>query len=295
MRDRLLAVTPGCPVVRRRDADHRRARRWGLAVAAVVGVLALAGCGDGQAVTANEPLVVAGASDLMPAFTVLGEGFEADTGERVVFNFGSSGQLAQQLIEGAPMDVYAAANVSFVEQVLDAGVGDPATQTTYAFGHLVIWSPDDAWGDWRSLEDLAADHDVGVVAIANPEHAPYGLAAKQAIETAGVWDTLEPRLVFGESVADAHRFAATGNADVAIVALSLALAADEAGDGQWMLLGEDLHEPLQQDLIVTAEDPDRAELAGRFVDHVNSEEGRQVMKRFGLLLPGEETTGGLAP
>ena len=259
------------------------------------GVLALAGCDDGQTATASEPLVVAGASDLMPAFTVLGEQFEAATGERVVFNFGSSGQLAQQLIEGAPMDVYAAANVTFVEQVLDAGVGDPATQATYAFGRLVIWSPDGAWGDWRSIGDLAADADVRVVAIANPEHAPYGLAANQAIETAGLWDTLEPKLVYGENVADAHRFAATGNADVAIVALSLALAADEAGDGRWTLLDEDLHEPLQQDLVVTAEDPDRAQLAGRFVDHVNSEEGRQVMRRFGLLLPGEELPGETSP
>lgn len=277
-----------------RNLGDRRVSGWSLVAAGVL-VLGVIGCGDGQGVTDDEPLVVAGASDLMPAFTVLGEEFEAATGTPVVFNFGSSGQLAQQLIEGAPMDVYAAANVSFVEQVLDAGVGDPTTRSTYAFGHLVMWSPDDAWGGWHSLEDLAADDAVRVVAIANPDHAPYGLAAKQAMETAGVWDTLEPRLVYGESVADAHRFAASGNADVAIVALPLALAADEAGDGQWTQLDEELHEPLQQDLIVTANDTDRAEVAGRFVDHVNSEEGRQVMRRFGLLLPDEEATDGSAP
>lgn len=281
---------------RPRHAGLRHARTWGLAIFAGVLVVGAAGCGgDAGSVTADEPLLVAGASDLMPAFTVLGEGFEAATGQRVVFNFGSSGQLAQQLVEGAPMDVYASANVSFVEQVLDAGVGDPATQATYAFGHLVIWSPDDAWGDWRSLDDVAADGDVQIVAIANPEHAPYGVAAKQALEAAGEWEGLEPRLVFGENVADAQRFAASGDADVAIIALPLAIAAAEAGDGQWTLLDEDLHEPLQQDLVVTADDPDRADLAKRFIDHVNSEEGRKVMRRFGLLLPGEQPSGVIDP
>ena len=266
-------------------------------VAALAGLALLAtACGaDGHAVTSEEPLSVAAAADLMPAFTLLGESFEEATGEKVVFSFGSSGQLAQQLIEGAPMDLYASADVAFVERVLEAGVGDPATQATYALGRIAIWSPDDAWGGWESLEDLARDDEVRVIAIANPEHAPYGRAATQALETAGIREAVEPRLVLGENVSDAQRLAATGNADVAIVALSLALAADESGDGQWILLDEGLHEPLQQDLIVTAEDPDRAELAGRFVDHINSEEGREVMRRFGLLLPGEETTGGLAP
>lgn len=263
----------------------------------ILAVLALlvAACGsDAQAVTADEPLLIAGAADLQPAFTVLGEQFEQATGEQVVFSFGSSGQLAQQLIEGAPMDLYASANVSFVEQVLDAGVGDPVTQATYAFGRITIWSPDGVWGDWQSLEDIGADDDIEFIAIANPEHAPYGLAAKEAFETAGLWDTVQPRLVFGENIADTQRLAASGNADVAIVALSLALAADEAGDGQWTLIDQDLHEPLQQDLVVTAEDPARAALADRFIEYVNSEDGRQVMRRFGFLLPGEEPTGALA-
>lgn len=264
-------------------------------VAFVVLALLAVACGpDAQAVTAEEPLLIAGASDLLPAFTELGERFEQATGEQVVFSFGSSGQLAQQLIEGAPMDLYAAANVAFVRQVLDAGVGDPETQTTYAIGRLVIWSPDDAWRDWEALDDVVADDDVRVIAIANPDHAPYGLAAKQAFESAGLWDAAAPQLVYGENISDTQRLAATGNADVAIVALSLAIAADEAGDGTWVLLDEALHGPLQQDLVVVAEDPDRAELASRFIDHVRSEEGRQVMRRYGFLLPGEEPAGVVA-
>ncbi|MEX2532359.1 MAG: molybdate ABC transporter substrate-binding protein [Nitriliruptoraceae bacterium] len=247
-----------------------------------------------QAGAADDPLLIAGASDLMPAFTVLGESFEKVTGEKVVFSFGSSGQLAQQLIEGAPMDLYASANVSFVEQVLAAGVGDPNTQATYAFGRITIWSKDEVWRDWENLEDIATDDQIRVIAMANPTHAPYGLAAKQAFETAGLWKIIEPKLVFGENISDTLRLAATGNADVAIVALSLALSADETGDGRWVLLNEQQHEPLQQDLVVVAKDSKRAALANRFIEHVNSEEGRQVMRRFGFLLPGEEPTGVLA-
>lgn len=255
----------------------------------------LAACSpDAQAVTADEPLLIAGASDLLPAFTVLGAAFEDATGEEVVFSFGSSGQLAQQLIEGAPMDLYAAANVAFVDQVLAAGVGDATTQSTYAFGRLTIWSSTAAWRDWQDLDAVAADDRVTTIAIANPEHAPYGLAARQAFTSTGLWDTVEPRLVYGEHISDTQRLAATGNADVAIMALSLALAADEVGEGSWVLLDEELHEPLQQDLVVVAEDPDRAALAERFIDYVTSEDGREVMRRYGFLLPGEEPTGVLA-
>lgn len=274
----------------------RRTTASPLSTAFALAALALAtqACGpDAEAVTAAEPLLIAGAADLQPAFTVLGERFEEATGEAVVFAFGSSGQLAQQLIEGAPMDLYASANVAFVERVLAAGAGDPATQATYAYGRLTIWSPERSWGGWRSLADVVADEQVRFVAIANPKHAPYGLAAKQALETAGAWEAVQPRLVYGENIADTQRLAATGNADVAIVALSLALAADEAGDGTWVLLDEDLHEPLQQDLVVVAEDPDRAALATRFIAFVEAEEGRQVMRRFGFLLPGEQPTGEL--
>jgi molybdate transport system substrate-binding protein len=262
---------------------------WRTAVVAALGSLTLSACAAGAgAITASDPLVVAGAADLRPAFTVLGERFEEATGERVVFNFGSSGQLAQQLIEGAPMDLFASADVSFVEQVLGAGVGVPDTQTTYAYGRITIWAPTDAWGGWSDVTDLAADEAIRTIAIANPEHAPYGRAAREALIGSGVWEDVAPKLVFGENVADTQRLAASGNADVAIVALSLALASDEAGDGTWELVDDDLHTPLQQDLVVVSQDAERAGLATRFVDHVGSEEGREVMRRFGFLLPGED-------
>ncbi|MFA9443798.1 molybdate ABC transporter substrate-binding protein [Egicoccus sp. AB-alg6-2] len=255
-----------------------------------IGVLGVVGCsGGGAGAATDDPLLVAAASDLRPAFAELGAAFEAEAGERVVFNFGSSGQLAQQIIEGAPMDLFASASVAYVERVLEAGVGDAATQATYAHGRLAMWSPAARWREWDDLEELAADDRIRTVAIANPEHAPYGLAARQALESAGVLDRIGPKLVHGENVSDAQRLAATGNADVAIVALSLALAADEAGEGDWQAVDAGLHEPLQQDLLIVASDPDRARRAARFAAFVNGEQGRAVMRRFGLSLPGETT------
>lgn len=236
-------------------------------------------------------LVVAGASDLRPAFTELAESFEQLTGVPVVLSLGSSGQLAQQLIEGAPMDVYASADAAFIDRVLASGVGDAASRTTYAIGRIAIWSRTASWGDWDTLVDIAADPGVRVIAIANPEHAPYGRAAKQALETAGVWSAVEPRLVFGENVSDTQRLATTGDADVAIVALSLALAADEVREpdepagGRWILIDESLHAPLRQDLVVTAADPVRAAVAREFLAHLASEEGQAVMLRFGFVRP----------
>lgn len=249
-------------------------------VVALAAALAAAGCGSGGgADAAQEELLVAGASDLRYAFEELGALFEEETGTRVTFSFGSSGQLARQLIEGAPFDVFASANVSFVDEVLDAGRGDPATKATYAFGRIVVWTRDRE----LRLEDLAGAS-VERVAIANPDHAPYGVAAKEALESAGHWEAVEPRLVYGENVSDAHRLASSGNVDAAISALSLALAPED--DGRWTLVPADLHEPLEQALVVSAPDA-RAATARAFVELVGSPAGREVMRRYGFLLPGD--------
>ncbi len=264
--------------------------RWLLSAIAATGLL-LAGCDRGaeaDAVTDREPLLVAAAADLRPAFTALGEQFEAATGEAVTFSFGSSGQLAQQLLQGAPMDLFASADRAYVDRVVAGGVGDPATQRTYAFGRLVLWSRADAGSAWEDLGALAADDGLTNLAIANPDHAPYGQAAAEALRTAGVLEQLQPKLVYGENVADTQRLAATGNADAAIIARSLAVAADEADGGHWTLLDEGLHEPLEQQLVVTTDDPARATVAERFIGYVTGDDGRAVMRRYGFLGEGED-------
>lgn len=264
-------------------------------VACTAAVLALVGTGcqaGDAAVSSDDPLVVAAAANLRPAFEELGETFEAETGHPVTFSFGSSGQLAQQIVEGAPMDVYAAANADFVDRVLAAGRGDRGSRTTYAVGRLAIWASGDAWGGWESLEAVAADPAVGTVAIANPEHAPYGAAARQALESAAVWDEVRPDVVYGANVADAQRMAATGDADVGVVALSLVIAED-GDDGGWTRVPAELHDPLRQDLVVTADDAARQAAAAQFRAHITSPAGQATLARYGFDVEGVgETRGG---
>ncbi len=264
---------------------RRRGSRWWAAVL-LVGACAAPPDINSDALTGDAALLVAGASDLRPAFEEIGELFIAETGHEVIFDFGSSGQLAQRIIEGAPVDVYASANVSFVDEVLDSGVGDTETKAIYAFGRITIWSLTEAWGGWTDLAALVADPDITFLAIANPEHAPYGLAAKEALVSAGLWETIEPKLVFGENISDTQRLADTSDADAAIVALSLAIAAGDRGE--WVLIDEELHEPLEQALIVVTDDPDRVEAATAFAAFVNEPAGREVMTRLGFALPGED-------
>lgn len=255
----------------------------GIAVATVA-------CGsDGHApdgeLTGDQALLVAGASDLRPAFEEIAALFTARTGHEIVFDFGSSGQLAQRIIEGAPVDVYASASVSYVHEVLASGRGDPATTATYGFGRIVIWSRTEEWNGWKTLEDLAADPDARFLAIANPDHAPYGQAARQALESAGLWDQLESRLVYGENISDTMRLADTGDADAALIAFSLAIAAGDRGE--WVLVDDARHEPLEQALVVITVDPERRPAAAAFAEFVNGPQGREVMTRYGFVLGDE--------
>jgi molybdate transport system substrate-binding protein len=261
-----------------------------MAAGLVVAACATAADHSPDALTGDAALLVAGAADLRPAFTEIGELFTAETGHEVIFDFGSSGQLAQRIMEGAPVDVYASASVSFVDEVLESGVGDPETKATYAFGRITIWSVAEVWGGWTDLGDLVADPAIVFLAIANPEHAPYGLAAREALVSAGLWETIEPKLVFGENISDTQRMADSRNADAAIVALSLAIAAGDRGE--WVMIDEDLHQPLEQALIVVTDDPDRVEAATAFAAFINGPEGREVMTRFGFVLPGEQAGTG---
>lgn len=229
-------------------------------------------------------ITVAAASDLRPAFEELGAHFTAEAGTKVTFSFGSSGQLREQIINGAPFDLFASANVSFVDEVIDAGRGIAATKADYALGRIVLWAPPGATLP-TAIEELT-DARFRRIAIANPEHAPYGLAAKQALETTGIYPTLQARLVYGENISDTFRIAKTGNADIGIVALSLAIA-----DGTpYTLIPAGLHAPLEQALVVTATGS-RGDAATAFAKFLASPAGRDVMIRYGFVLPGEPAPG----
>lgn len=224
-------------------------------------------------------LIVAAASDLTNAFEEIGREFQKTTGTKVVFNFGSSGMLTKQIEQGAPVDLFAAANIDFITQLEQKGLILPDTKKPYARGRIVIWTAQNSGVKIEKLSDLTLP-EVKRVAIANPEHAPYGMAARQALERAGLWEAIKPKLVYGENIRQTMQYAQTGNVEVAIVALSLT----PGSDGHWLLVSDELHNPVDQAFAVIKGAKNEA-AARAFEDFVISEPGQAIMKRYGFTKP----------
>jgi molybdate transport system substrate-binding protein len=261
--------------------------RWRLFGVAML-IIALLLTAGVQLTVAQERVVVtvAAASDLTPAFEELGTLFTEQTGIGVEFTFGSTGQLTQQIEAGAPVDVFAAASIDYIDQLEAQDLIIPDTKARYALGRIVLWTLPESTLPIDSVADLT-NPEIEHIAIANPDHAPYGVAAREAMRQAGIWEELQPKLVLGENVRDTLRYAETGDVDVAIVALSLAIQ----GTGRWTLIPNDQHEPIDQALAVIADTQHEAE-ARAFADFINSEQGREVMRRYGFVLPGEAIPDG---
>lgn len=242
-------------------------------------LLTLSACEARPEARVAPPIRVAAASDLARAFAELGRDFEREQGEHVEFTFGSTGLLARQLRERAPFDMFAAASASFVQDVVRAGVCDGKTSAPYGRGRLALWSKD---APLRSLEALR-DPAIKRIALANPEHAPYGRAAREALSSGGLWAELEPRVVYAENVREALQFASSGNAEAALVALSLVI---DRADGHLLQLDQALHQPIEQVLVACSAGANEGG-GKRFAAYVNTPHGRAVMRRYGFLLPGE--------
>jgi molybdate transport system substrate-binding protein len=207
--------------------------------------------------------------------------FERKTGSDVTMVLGSTGMLAQQIRNGAPADVFFAANESFVNDLAAENLTLRATSTLYARGRVAAVTLKSNPIRIDRLEDLNNPR-VKRIALANPQHAPYGLAARQALEAAGLWKTVEPRLVFGENVQQAVQFVRSGSADAGLVARSVADTPDLA----WTLVDDSLHAPLNQVAVALARTGQPA-AAISFIQFVNGTQGRSVMRQFGFLLPDE--------
>lgn len=254
-----------------------------LAVLRVAVVAALAGTAVSTAAQTPSPvdLTVFAASDLGPVFKQIVPQFERKAGARVTLALGSTGMLAQQIRNGAPADVFFAANETFVTQLSSEQLTLQQSQQVYARGRVAIVALRSGPVHVDSLTDLT-DARVKRIAIANPQHAPYGLAAKQALEASGLWTAVESKLVFGENVQQAVQFVRSGSAEAGIVARSVA----DTPDLTWRLVDQRLHAPLDQVAVVLARTKE-PHAAAAFIDFVNSAEGRTVMRQFGFLLPGE--------
>src|ERR1051325_6419700 len=249
-----------------------------LALAALL--LTLAGaiaCKDRSATTppSNE-LTVAAASDLTPAFEELGRTFKSTYKTKVVFVFGSTGLLTRQIENGAPVDLFAAASMSYIDELDQKGLIISDSKAIYARGRITLWTPAESTLRLESIKDLARP-EVMRIAIANPDHAPYGLAAKQALESAGIWDAVKPKLVYGDNIRQTLQYAQTGNVDVAIVALSLSVQ----GHGRWSLIPEELHQPLDQGLAII-KTTKKEQSARAFAAFLTGSQGRAIMQKYGF-------------
>jgi len=253
--------------------------RLALLAAFLLTLACINACKDKSPVTHPEELTVAAASDLTPAFEELGREFESTNKIKVVFVFGSTGMLTRQIENGAPMDLFAAANVSYIDQLEQQGLVIPGTKAIYARGRITLWTPNESLLRLETISDLARP-EVSRIAIANPDHAPYGLAARQALESAGIWDRVRPKLVYGDNIRQTLQYAQTGNVEVAIVALSISIQSP----GRWSLIPEELHQPLDQGLAImktTKNEP----AARAFAAYLSSPQGRAIMQKYGFTFP----------
>jgi len=235
-------------------------------------------CKDRSSVTttASDELTVAAASDLTSAFEELGREFEAANKTKVTFMFGSTGMLAKQIENGAPVDLFAAANVSYVDELDKKGLIIPDSRAIYARGRITLWTSDTSNIRLQGIADVARP-EVMRIGIANPDHAPYGLAARQALESAGIWDRVKPKLVFGDNIRQTLQYAETGNVDVSIVSLSLSIQSS----GRWTLIPEELHQPIDQVLgIIKTTKNEKA--ARAFISFLNGPQGQAIMKKYGF-------------
>ena len=260
-------------------------RSWLVLIAAT---LLLAGCGQGApgtvtttASTAPErELIVFAASDLQFALAEVSTTFAANGHPKPTISFGY--RHAQQQIEnGAPADVFFAADETYLTGLEQKGLVVAGTRQLYAIGRIVLVERA-GLSPVVTLADLARS-DVGRIAIANPDHAPYGRAAREAMMRVGLWPALEPRLVLGENVSQTFQFVRTGNADAGVVALSLAIGTPGT---RYTVIDAGLHEPIAQSAGVIARTR-QSRAASDFLAYVNGPVGRPIMKKFGFTLPGE--------
>lgn len=232
----------------------------------------VAGRGDANSV------LVAAAADLAAVQQELDDAFERASGRKLNVVLGSSGILARQIEQGAPYDVYLSANQAYVQALVKSGKLDPQTVTVYAAGRLGIWSQG---GAVKDLYDLTSDR-IMHIAMANPAHAPYGVAAREALQKVGLWGELQRKIVYGENVRQALQYAESGNAEAALTAWSLLF--DRGG----VLIPNTLHAPIRQSGAVVQTSTKPA-LAHQFLEFLSGPIGRSILDSRGFAPPEPES------
>jgi molybdate transport system substrate-binding protein len=228
---------------------------------------------------------VAAASDLKFALEELSARYEKQTGQKITLVFGSSGQFTTQILQGAPFQIFMSADENFVYKIADAGKTADRGKV-YAIGRIGVFTPNGSplKAD-GSLKDLAAslqDGRLQKLAIANPEHAPYGERAKQVLQNVGLWSALQSKLILGENISQAAQFTLSGSAQAGIIAQSLAVAPAFADKGRFDLIDAKNHQPLVQRMVLIKPVSSGAQL---FYDYLGSAAAQAVLSHYGFAMP----------
>ncbi|MBI4194595.1 MAG: molybdate ABC transporter substrate-binding protein [Betaproteobacteria bacterium] len=243
-------------------------------------------CATANAQSKKDVPTVAAASDLKFAVEGIATKFRSDTGRHVKFAFGSSGNFYRQIEQGAPFQMFMSADEDFIFRLAASGRAEDRG-AVYAIGRIVLFAPHGSPlkvdAQMAGLKAALADGRIRRFAIANPEHAPYGRAAEQALVKLDLWKTLRPRLVLGENVSQAAQFAAGGSAEGGIFAYSLALAPSVSRLGTYALVPKTLHEPLRQRMALLK---GAGETARAFYQYVQQPAARDLLKKYGFVAPG---------
>jgi molybdate transport system substrate-binding protein len=235
-------------------------------------------------VAAAQEITVAAAADLSNALQEVANHFQAQTGKRVKLSFGSSGNFFTAIRNGAPFDVFFSADVDYPKKLEAAGLAEPGSLYPYAVGRIVVWVPNSSNLDVRRGLSLADDPLVKRIAIANPKHAPYGRAAESALQSTGIYERVSQKLVVGENVSQAAQFVQTGNADLGIIALSLALSPAMSGAGRYYVVPDNLYPPLLQAAVIMKAARDKA-TARQFMSFLRSQPAADILARYGFNRP----------
>ena len=251
----------------------------------------LAGCNSSSTTISSTPqsspthtgaeLTIAAAADLVIAFKEIGDLYEKNTDNKVKLIFSSSGTAREQIENGAPYDVYASANIKFIDDLIEKDKIISDTKELYGIGRVGVATNIGNPQQVNELSDLLRP-EFKKIAMANPEHAPYGLAAKQALESVNLWEKLKDKMVYGKDIQDVLTLVKSGNVEAGFISLSV-VNKDEVN---FLLVDDKLHKPLKQ-AIAVVKGTKHEEEARNFIKYVNGEQGRKIMKKYGFVLPVE--------
>lgn len=257
-------------------------RLW---IAALFVVFFLCPSSPGQAKSSQSGLLIAAAADLNPVLNEIAEGFEKQRRIAVKISFGASGALTQQIRNGAPFDLFFSADTDYPGQLIAQGQADSGSLYMYSLGKLVLWAPASSPLDVEHKGfDVLLDPSVQKIAIANPQHAPYGRAAVAALKHAGLYDRLAEKFVMGENVSQAAQFAESGNAQVGFIALAHAMSPNARGKGKFWIVPADDYPALEQGAVIVSNSQHKKE-AAEFLQYLKTREASDLLQRYGFTLP----------